>query len=144
MTKSEPDLSARRNEFVAEFDAIADQLGYTCAELGRLMSLYRFDMGDLADAQNAALSSLAMLRKAAAHLPATGTPAKSTRPQAWTGTLAEQLDSHRAGVAQTLGLVQYMPGIDRTGIQRRTQAITQMIHDCAIEARLHQPSKARQ
>lgn len=135
-------LEQERDEFVAEFEAIEDQLAHACAQLGRLMHSYRLDVGGLADAQSLALASTKALRAVAAGItPGQARPVKATRPQDSPSSLADQLADHRVAIVQTLALVERMPGSPALGPLTETVA-TQLVVAEGI-ARNRQPGKAR-
>jgi len=137
-------LEQERDEFVAEFEAIEDQLAHACAQLGRLMHSYRLDVGALADAQSHALASTKALRAVAAGItPGQARPVKATRPQDGPSSLADQLADHRVAIAQTLALVRHMPGVNRATVARSTQVTVNILLRMEQEARSHQPGKAR-
>lgn len=138
------DLATQRAQFAAEFEQIEDTISHACAELAKLLNSYRLQVGTMADAQAHALAGIRGLRKAAEQIDPTARPVTNTRPQAWTGTLADQLASHRASVAQTLALVQHMPGVDSRRVAALAEMTADRLHAAEQIARAHQPSKARQ
>lgn len=137
-------LADQRAQFAAEFTVIEDTIAHACAELGKLLNSYRLQVGTLADAQAHALAGVRGLRLAAEQIDPTTKPVSNTRPQAWSGSLADQLAGHRAAVAQTLALVQHMPGIDGQDVGRRCEFVAGHLFTLERMARTHQPSKARQ
>lgn len=144
MTKRLDPLEPQRDEFIAEFEAIEDQIAHACAELGRLMHSYRLNVGQLADAQAHALASTKALRAVAAGItPGAAHPAKATRPQDCPSSLAQQLADQRTAVVQTLALVQHMPGVNRESVARSSQVTANILRRMEQEARDHQPAKAR-
>lgn len=140
MTKT-PNLAEHREQFLAEFDSIEDQLMHALAEMSKLMHTYRMNTAGLIDAQDHALASVRACRKVAASIdPAAKAPA-STRPQQWPGTLAEQLETHRVAVAQTMALVECMPGTDRQEVNRITEGVCRHLQAAERIARTHQPAR---
>ena len=137
-------LEEQRSQFDAEFVAIHDQIAHACADLGALLHSYRLDVSGLNDAQSHALASVRALRQVVDRIPGQAKMASPTRPQAWAATLADQLDSHRVAVAQTLSLAALLPGIDHDQVGRAIGIIANELHVCARNARKHQPTKARE
>ena len=141
MTTPKTTLAVHRAEFVAEFDAIEDNLVAAIAELAKLLNSYRLSPAAMIDAQAHALASVRALRKVAESIDPGAKAPSNTRPQSWPASLAAQLAGHRIAITQTLRLVALMPGVNKDAMLSAQQHMATTLAKVEATARTHQPAR---
>lgn len=131
--------SAVGDEYAAEFEALAGQVLYTCAELGKFMTVRGLNVGPLADAQNHAHASLTALRRVAEQLdPEADTMRPRAVPTPADESPADRLQLAGLDVRDALTAVAELRGIDQAHVQQGQARICQAIEHFQRLARMHE------
>lgn len=131
--------SAVGDEYAAEFASIAEQVLYTCAELGKFMAARGLNVGPLADAQNHAHASLTALRRVAEHLDPDTDRLKliPVEPEV-AEPIADRLQANAHDVRAALTEAADLPNIGQVHVLEGAHRISQAIEHFARLARLHE------
>lgn len=131
--------SAVGDEYAAEFDSLAGQMLWTCAELAKFMAARGLNVGRLADAQNHAHASLSALRRVAEQLDPTADHVKPTpAPPAQAEPVSDRLHAASIDVRDALVEAAQLRGIDRAHVEQGAERITQAIEHFARLVHMHE------
>lgn len=131
--------SAVGDEYAAEFEALAGQVLYTCAELGRFMNARGLNVGPLADAQNHAHASLVALRRVAEQLDPEADRLRLVQVEPEPVELvADRLQAAGHDVRAALADAAQLNGIDQAHVEQGAVRIGHAIEHFARLARMHE------
>lgn len=130
--------SAVGDEYAAEFESLAGQVLYTCAELGKFMNARGLNVGPLADAQNHAHASLAALRKVAEQLDPAADQRPAKLPPAPVERVSDRVLAAGVDVRDALAEAARLRGIDQEHVEVGSQRIAHAIDHFARLARMHE------